>query len=118
MATALDPEEPFKMGIEEFETLSETALAFIKEALDLEEHNFSGPNSNLEQSALLHYEEGLRLLDRALAIQLETEDIAKKKTKMSRNRQQVIFRIHEIRSKSLDQNMGKKNSIDKFLNNS
>ena len=64
--------------------------------------------------ALLHYEEGLRLLDRALAIDLshdqqenelseKNKEILKKsaitKTKMSRTRQQVIFRIHELRIK-------------------
>ena len=66
--------------------------------------------------ALLHYEEGLRLLDRALAIDLnqnqppenelseKNKEILKKsaitKTKMSRTRQQVIFRIHELRIKA------------------
>ena len=67
---------------------------------------------------MLHYEEGLRLLDRALAIDLnqnETttelsedtylkQEILKEsaitKTKMSRTRQQVIFRIHELRIKA------------------
>ena len=62
---------------------------------------------------MLHYEEGLRLLDRALAIDLsqdneqnvsydkETEKkSAITKTKMSRTRQQVIFRIHELRIKA------------------
>ena len=69
---------------------------------------------------MLHYEEGLRLLDRALAIDLSQEEIksttelsdntylkettlkesAITKTKMSRTRQQVIFRIHELRIKA------------------
>jgi len=109
MATALIKDQPLKA--EELERLSETSLAFVKEALSLEENG-------LESSALLHYEEGLRLLDRALAIDLnqnETttemsedtylkQEILKEsaitKTKMSRTRQQVIFRIHELRIKA------------------
>ena len=66
---------------------------------------------------MLHYEEGLRLLDRALAIDLSQEETTElsdntylkettlkesaiTKTKMSRTRQQVIFRIHELRIKA------------------
>ena len=61
---------------------------------------------------MLHYEESLRLLDRALAIdpnqELNANELSeetKKKsaitlTKLSRTRQQVIFRIHELRTKA------------------
>ncbi len=103
MAEALDPKRP-KVTIEghdELETISEAALSFVKEALNREE-------KGSEESALLHYEESLRLLDRALAIDLSqdhslSEEALKKgqidQTKMSRTRQQVIFRIHELRTK-------------------
>lgn len=84
---------------EELEKLSEVSLSFIKEALTLEENGH-------EKEALLHYEEGLRLLDRALAIppeenmsDSECHKSAMKKTQMSRTRQQIIFRIHELRTK-------------------
>ena len=50
---------------------------------------------------MLHYEEGLHLLDRALAIDPIHDDSKSAKTRanMSRTRQQVAFRIHEIRTK-------------------
>ena len=54
----------------------------------------------------MHYEEGLRLLDQALAIDIPKDDnndevlkAKKNRIKMSRTRQQVVFRIHELRSK-------------------
>ena len=57
--------------------------------------------------ALLHYEEGLRLLNQALAIDIpkegnEDEDLIKAhktRAKMCRTRQQIVFRIHELKSK-------------------
>ena len=50
---------------------------------------------------MLHYEEGLHLLDRALAIDPIHDDTKSAKTRanLSRTRQQIVFRIHEIRTK-------------------
>ena len=80
MAACKMPQRPTKA--EEMEKLSEAALAFVKEGLNLEENNqetsvrilsriqFVNPYfiEKLSLQALLHYEEGLHLLDRALAI--------------------------------------------------
>ena len=63
--------------------------------------------------ALLHYEEGLRLLDQALALDLPNDvsnvipddcdkeiiKVHKTRINLSRTRQQVAFRIHELKSK-------------------
>ena len=69
--------------------------------------------SNNFFQALLHYEEGLRLLDQALALDLPNEvsnvipddsdkeiiKVHKTRINLSRTRQQVVFRIHELKSK-------------------
>ena len=55
----------------------------------------------------MHYEEGLRLLNQALAIEIPKEDTEdgdlikahKTRAKMCRTRQQIVFRIHELKSK-------------------
>ena len=61
----------------------------------------------------MHYEEGLRLLDQALALDLPNEvsnvipddsdkeiiKVHKTRINLSRTRQQVVFRIHELKSK-------------------
>ena len=63
--------------------------------------------------ALLHYEEGLRLLDQTLALDLPNDisnvipddcdkeiiKVHKTRINLSRTRQQVVFRIHELKSK-------------------
>ena len=69
--------------------------------------------SNNFFQALLHYEEGLRLLDQALALDLPNDisnvipddcdkeiiKVHKTRINLSRTRQQVVFRIHELKSK-------------------
>ena len=133
---ALEPKKSSSNAFENFEKLqklSEASRAFIKEAIDIEDSLMNNADSLVRNDeifmkdqidiwklcifqALLHYEEGLRLLDQALGIEIPDQDVEneeendsksssdlvkahKTRTKMSRTRQQVVFRIHELKSK-------------------
>ena len=82
---------------DQFESLKEQSYLYIDQALLLEKTQTPG-------QALTMYQRGLECLDRALDLPVElpgsTADsikkIRKSRTKMSRTRQQIVFRIQEL----------------------
>ena len=84
---------------DQFESLSEQSYLYIDQALLLEK-------TDTPSRALVMYQKGLECLDKALDIPVElpgsTSDALKKirksRAKMSRTRQQVVFRIQELSS--------------------
>merc|ERR1711976_947647 len=97
MAMALEPKKSSSNAFENFEKLqklSEASRAFIKEAIDIEDSLMN----NADSLALLHYEEGLRLLDQALGIEIPDQDVKNEEENDSKSSSDLV-KAHKTRTK-------------------